>query len=406
VSISKPASASQKRIAAIWTRDVDPSRLAGRPKIIQAIRNKMSQSYNAEHRRLHNILEIRSMRVIAETIAIGIRSFLSGSAPPLQCLLYCDRANHFQIRKELQSNPPESLYCDGVRTYYFLKHLGHLREQMRVVVDFDDLMSRRMQSLAAADTQLSLGYLHRKIPSWLQRTVSLGCISKAVARYEQRALIRVENEIGNWADAVVLISQVEGDELQARYKSLRYKARVHVVPPPVEIVAAPQRYEAFSRFIFIGTDTLPQNKLTIELILNLWRSVQPGSQIHIFGHMVHDWPHAPGVIFEGYVSSLEQVYLKGAVMFAPGVLRGGLKTKVAEAFAYGCAVVGNEITMEGLHLADYPLIITTDMELAEIIANPAAYLSKMSEAACLGQQYVQSFVSREKFEKNWEEVLG
>jgi hypothetical protein len=93
-------------------------------------------------------------------------------------------------------------------------------------------------------------------------------------------------------------------------------------------------------------------------------------------------------------------------MFAPGVLRGGLKTKVAEAFAYGCAVVGNEITMEGLHLTGYPLILTTDKELAEIIANPAAYLSKMSEAACLGQQYVQSFVSGEKFEKNWEEVLG
>ena len=38
------------------------------------------------------------------------------------------------------------------------------------------------------------------------------------------------------------------------------------------------------------------------------------------------------------------------VLFSPGLLRGGLKTKVLEAFAFGCVVIGNEVTFEGLHL--------------------------------------------------------
>jgi hypothetical protein len=374
--------------------------------MIQAIRNKMSESGRAEHKRVNNLLERRSWGALVSTAVIAARSLISGRLPSLQCLLYCDRTNHSQIRKELRNNPPDILYCDGVRTYYFLKYLGKLRNTMKVVVDFDDLMSRRMQSLASADTPLSLGYLHRKMPSWISRAFAQGFISKAVARYEQAALVRVENQIGTWADAVVLISQVEGDALAARYQALGCKAKVHVIPPRMEIVAPPQRYLAFSRFIFIGTDALPQNKLTIQFILNLWRSIRPSAEIHIFGHMVSEWPHVSGVTFQGYAPSLRQVYIEGAVLFAPGVLRGGLKTKVAEAFAYGCAVVGNEITLEGLHLTDYPLLLNSDEEIAEIVQTPTLHLRRMYEAACSGQGYVRSFVSRKQFEKKWEEILA
>ena len=399
------SAASLKRLTAVWSRDVDLSRLAGRPQIIQAIRKRMSESTKADHMRLNNVLERRSLRALFGAVATAVRSLYHRRPPSLQCLLFCDRPNHDHIIQELSSNSPDILYCDGVRTFYFLEHVGKLRNEMRIVVDFDDLMSRRMQSLAAADTPLSLGYLHRKMPSWVRRAIALRFISKAVARYEQAALIRVENQIGNWADAVVLISQVEGDALEARYQSRGCKAKVHVIPPPIEIVAPPQSYKAFTRFIFIGTDALPQNKLAIQLISNLWRLIQPSVEIHIFGHMVSEWPHVPGVIFEGYAATLRQVYTEGSVLFSPGVLPGGLKTKVAEAFSHGCAVVGNEITLEGLHLVNYPLLLSTDEEMAEIVKTPTLYLRRMYEAACAGQECVRSFLNREQFEKNWAEVL-
>jgi Glycosyl transferases group 1 len=405
MNASDSSLAALKRCTAVWSRDVDPSRLAGRPQMIQAIRKKISESTQANHRRLNNVLERRSLRAITGMVVTAFRSLLRCCPPSLQCLLFCDRPNHGQIIEELRGNRPDILYCDGVRTFYFLERLGKLRSEMKIVVDFDDLMSRRMQSLAAADTSLSLGYLHRVMPSWLRRAVALGFISKAVARYEQGALIRVENQIGTWADAVVLISQVEGNALQARYRALGCKAKVHVIPPQMEIVAPPQSYTAFSRFIFIGTDALPQNKLTIQLISNLWRLIHPSVEIHIYGHMVSEWPHVPGVIFEGYAAALQQVYTEGSVLFSPGVLPGGLKTKVTEAFAHGCAVVGNEITLEGLHLVDYPLSLTTNEEMAEIVKTPTLYLCRMYEAACSGQKYVRSFVSRKQFEKNWGEVL-
>jgi hypothetical protein len=396
----------RKHLAAVWSRDVNVARLAGRTRIIAAIREQMSASYAVKNLRLQNLLETKSAGAIAWTVIRALQSILSGSLPSLQCLLFCDRANHKRIARELERDAPEILYLDGVRTFYFLKFLKTLKPRMRIVVDFDDLMSRRMESLAATGTSLSLGYLEDKIPAVLRGAIAGRSISKLVARYEQFALNRVENLIGQWADAVTLLSPIEGEVLRARYQRLGCKARVYVIPPAVDVIAPPQSYAAFSRFIFIGTDTLPQNKLTIQRILDLWRTNQPKAEIHIFGHMTSRWPTVGGVVFRGYAPSLADVYVEGAVLFAPGVLRGGIKTKVAEAFANGCAVIGNGISFEGFRLDNYPLLVNGDEDLHKFIAAPASYLDRMRMAAVAGQHYLRFSLSRDQFRINWDEVLG
>ncbi len=396
----------RKRLTAIWTRDVSFDRLAGRTRIIAAIREQMSANYQVRNSRLHNLLETKSAGAIGWTILGALQSLLSGSLPSLQCLLFCDRTNHKRIVQELERDAPETLYLDGVRTFYFLQYLRKLRPRMRIVVDLDDLMSRRMEALATTGTSLSLGYLEDKIPGALRDAIAGHSASKLVARYERLALTRVENLIGEWADAVTLLSQVEGEALQSRYTSLGCKAQVHVIPPAVEVIAPPQTYAAFSRFIFIGTDTLPQNKLTIQRILDLWRSNGPEAEIHIFGHMTSGWPRVSRVIFRDYAPKLTDVYVEGAVLFAPGVLPGGIKTKVAEAFANGCAVVGNDISFEGFRFDNYPLLANDDEHLHAFITSPASYLDRMRMAAVQGQDYVRSSLNLDRFQRSWDDVLG
>lgn len=374
--------------------------------MIQAIREEMSASYLAEHLRLRNVLEERRIGSIAASLIKAIRTLLAGRLPSLQCLLFCDERNHAEIIEQLLANPPHTLYCDGVRCYYFLERLRQAGGHMRIVVDFDDLMSRRMQSLGEAEIPLSLGYLHDKLPGRLRSAISFKFISKAIARYEQKALTQVENRLGEWADAVVLISAKEAESLEDRYRTLGCKAMVHAIPPQVTIVRSPQSYTSFSRFIFIGTDTLPQNKLTIQRILDLWTSVQPGFEIHIFGHMAAPWPDVPGVVFRGYAADLGDVYAADSALFSPGTLRGGLKTKVLEAFAFGCAVIGNDITFEGLHLDRYPLQLDKPEEMADMLKSPVSHLQEMSDAAALGQNHLRHCMGREQFQRNWLEALS
>jgi hypothetical protein len=240
-----------KRLTAVWSRDVDPARLAGRTRIMAAIREQMAANYRVENLRLRNVLERRSLAAVGGTFSLGLQTVLSGRPPSLQCLLFCDYLNHKEIRENLRTNPPDVLYLDGVRTVYLLRSLRDLRTNMRIVVDLDDLMSRRMESLAATGAPLSLGYLQDKIPSFLNGAIALRAMSSAVARYEQSALVVVEDLIGSWADAVTMISPVEGAALRERYQRAGHKATVHAIPPAVDIVASPQSYPEFFRFFLL-----------------------------------------------------------------------------------------------------------------------------------------------------------
>jgi hypothetical protein len=399
-------SAARKKLAAIWTRDIDVPRLAGRPRIVRAIRDVMAANYEVTNLRALNLLERKSLRGALGACSCALQSMTSGLRPSCQCLLFGDPSNHREIGRALTDEAPDALYCDGVRTYYALKHLGDLRSRMKIVVDFDDLMSRRMESLASTDTALSFGYLHDKLPPSLRGFVALGGVSKAVAKYEQAALAGVEEEIGCWADVLTLVSSLEGKILRERLKTLGCMAEVHVIPPPMKVVCAPKGYASFDSFFFIGTDALPQNRLTIQRILDLWRRIGPSAEIHIFGHMVGSWPSVKGVTFRDYVDSLDEVYRGDVALLAPGVLRGGLKTKVAEAFARGCAVIGNEITFEGLELVDYPLLVDSEQDLVNILRSPAASRHAMRQAAVSGQDYIQSQFSQTAFEERWKAVLG
>ena len=94
------------------------------------------------------------------------------------------------------------------------------------------------------------------------------------------------------------------------------------------------------------------------------------------------------------------------MLLAPGVLRGGLKTKVLEAFAFGCAVAGNEITFEGLGLEDYPQLLDNEAQLSDVILYPESHLDTFRRAAFTGSQLVARSFSKLSFEKAWKDILA
>ena len=394
------------KLTALWTRDVDSSRLAGRVKMIQAIREEISNNYHAEHLRLRNVLEERKLRSLMGSLLQALRTVLTGHLPSLQCLLFCDNRNHKLILRHLRDNPADILYCDGVRCFYFLQRLSRMRSKMKIVVDMDDLMSRRMELLQRSGLGLSLGYMSDDAPRWVMRFLTHPLLASLIAGWETRALRQVEDEIGRCADNIVLISPVEAAELTRRFSKSGAKARVIAIAPPVETVAPPGRYTHFERFAFIGTDSLPQNYSTIARLIELWKQWSPAATLDIYGAMNHHWSPPPGIRFHGYAENLSDVYTDGTVLLAPGVLRGGLKTKVLEAFAFGCAVAGNEITFEGLGLEDYPQLLDNEAQLSDVILYPESHLDTFRRAAFTGSQLVARSFSKLSFEKAWKDILA
>jgi hypothetical protein len=103
-------STRKRRVTAIWSRDVNKSRLAGRTRIIAAIREATEQQNDVTHLRLNNVLERRTLRAAFGATSAAFRSILTGNLPSLQCLLFCDRGNHKDIRKQTHSIAMESAH--------------------------------------------------------------------------------------------------------------------------------------------------------------------------------------------------------------------------------------------------------------------------------------------------------
>lgn len=342
------AAAAARRVLMVVTRDIPETAESGRERTMAFIRAALAEGGEVETLRLHSVVEQRSLGHMLSILAAAARGLLRGRPLPLQSLLFHDRHSDKLLRDAIDRFHPQTVYFDGVRSGLLLPGLRQSHPRLRLVCDFDDLMSRRMAVLARAGQPISAGYLKRFIPNWVQRHVLDGWLGRTVQSYERGALERVEREIVAAADATVLVSAIEAEHLRKATRS----TSVAVIPPVMPNVTpgpwpasvpAPVR-----RFVFIGSDAMLQNRQSIRFLVDLWKRVQPPLPLHIYGRQTQAWPAVPGIAMHGFVQDVAEAFSPGSVLLAPAFLEGGVKTKVLEAMAHGVVPVGTAATFEGI----------------------------------------------------------
>lgn len=389
---------SGPRIAIILIRDLPGE--AGRNIMIRNIMAALD-GHATEVMRLHSLLELHSFAQVAAACLIWLRDFLRGHPQPLQCLLYGSPADCEIIARRVKAGGFTHVYLDTVRCQLLLRAIRRHSPDMHIVADFDDLMSRRMENLVRLRQPFLTGFAARSFPAWLKKLAE-GPFSRMITRYEALALRHAEREVAAMTNAVVLLSPVERDLLAARIPL--HAPRLHAILPPAEI-RAPAWSSSPSRFVFIGGDHLLQNRLVIDRLLALWRSRQPGTQLHIYGRQTRTPALVEGVIWHGFTASLEEVYCSGSILLYPCALRGGIKTKVPEAWSFGCPVLGNDAAFEGLELSHYPLMLP-ESEWGSLLESPERYRTLWLQAAATGQEYVARHLAPHLFKTAWHRALG
>jgi glycosyltransferase involved in cell wall biosynthesis len=390
-------------VLAVWTRDLDAVPLAGRVRIASQIREILGRAGELRQHRLCSMFEtglaITILDVLWEIVAAALRR----RPVPLQCLLFAGTTDPL----EAAAGSVDAVYLDGIRSLFALRRLRREHPELRIVVDLDDLMSRRMALLRAGRLPLSFGYLGGMAPPWLDRMARSIALARLVFRYEAWALRHAEAEILRLADAVVLLSPREADMLREASEKLdAARAAIVVIPPACEVRQAPARAFASPRFVFVGSDALVQNRITIDYLRDLWRRRSLDAELHVFGRQLRPAAPVAGIHVHGYVDDIGEAYVPGSVVVAPTFLLGGIKTKVLEAFAYGVPVVGNPATFEGLELpAEYPLLVEDEETLAGILAAPHEHEAAFRSAARLGQAYVAERHDTASFARRWAALL-
>jgi glycosyltransferase involved in cell wall biosynthesis len=399
------------RILAMWTRELDGTELFGRVNVALQVRAALEGIGSVTNDRLTNAFEdpsaVRSILFSSMALLAGL---LSGRPLPLQCALFASAARRSASLAD--GCPTDVVYLDGIRTLLLMRRLRRRQPKLRIVVDLDDLMSRRYDFASRGGLPLSLGYLERLLPRALTRLAVAGKIARLVLWYECLALRNAERELLRLADSVVLLNRSEAAMLERAGSGLPAPPRAKVVAiPPFAKTVSPDRQSTFSslapswRAIFVGSDVLVQNRMTIAYLLDLWSVFQIETPLHIYGRQKGRWPIVPNVTFSGYVADIEEAYRPGSIMVYPCLVPGGIKTKVLEAFAHGVPVVGNSATFEGILPIDYPLVIDEQADLVALLKAPAANVEDLERATSIASAYIAQEHSARLFAERWKRAI-
>lgn len=409
---AQPAPAEQPcRILAVWTRALDGVDGAGRVNVARSVRSALAPLGSLTETRLRNALERRRLSGAGATAWALLRGLFSGRPLPLQCAIFADpRSVADAVAAAADS---DVIYLDGVRTLPLLRHLRRQRPGARIVVDADDLMSRRYGELIDRKLPLSLGYLEARVPGPVARIVKSRAVTRLVLGYERLALRHAEKELLALADQVVLLNREEAGMLRTEADRLRTRTRATVLAIPPVVGSAARRRTSWSspgtplRAVFIGTDALTQNRLTIDFLLDLWRRERFSMPLVIYGRQKRPERRVPNVTWAGYANDVSEVYAPGSVLVTPSFLCGGIKTKVLEGFAHGVPVVGNSVTFEGLDLPDYPLCFDDRDALAGFLRAPSNHSGAIARALKMEEDCLRRDHAGPVFAARWAEaVLG
>jgi glycosyltransferase involved in cell wall biosynthesis len=385
----------------VLTRDLNTR--AGRPALVKNLIETLEQTNDVHVLRLRNVMELKSIASLASVLALWAASLLRLQPLPLQCLLYASPREMARVMSSMCVGEFDTVYLDTVRCQILLRVIRRMVRNITIVSDFDDLMSRRMSLLHKRRLPVMTGHIATSLPAWLRRFVE-GPGSRIIRCYEAATLVASELEMISASNAVVLLSHAERLELLRRLPAPLH-ARVHAIPPVMPLSGPPWAAPVRHRFVFIGSDRLVQNRTAIDLLIEIWRRLCPPTALHIFGAQTRPAQDADGVYWHGFAPDLADVYRPGSIMVLPAVIAGGVKTKVAEAWAYGCPVLGNANAFEGFDVPNYPLDLPESV-WDDYILHPERHDALWVAAARAGQDFVAQRLAPEAFDTAWDSLMG
>lgn len=393
---------TRPRVLMVFTRPYTDNPTSGREKINTFAHTSISQIAEVRTEHFRHILAHRNLSAVGKA---GLR-FIQGlfTAPhPLQALLFSDQREIERIERIVKSFKPNVVFVESERSYFFIRALRQRWPQLRIVCDVDDLMSRRMAEWSRHGHAISFGYMARYIPNALQNLLA-GPLAGTLCRYEATTLERIEQELLALCDQVVLLSSKEVELLRS-ITPAALQSKITPIPPACDPQPIKRPTEPL-RFVFIGSDALLQNRLTIEYLIGLWRQHALQTPLAIYGKMTCAYSDIPASVeFMGFAESLSSVYTEHSILLSPSFVQGGVKTKILEALEFGTLPIGNAISFEGIVSTNaYPLI-DDEAHLIAFLLDPAAYLDTFLNTGQKISEEVSKTLKASTISHRWQACL-
>jgi glycosyltransferase involved in cell wall biosynthesis len=111
--------------------------------------------------------------------------------------------------------------------------------------------------------------------------------------------------------------------------------------------------------------------------------------------MTRTYEASGDVVFCGFAESLEQVYRPGSILLLARSVRGGIKTKILEAFEHGVPTIGTPSAFEGFE-GEYPWRVD-EAYLRRLVGDQAALRETYQKAVSVGSEIFLRQFSRQHY---------
>jgi succinoglycan biosynthesis protein ExoO len=272
-----------------------------------------------------------------------------------------DRAELTAVRRAIARYRP-----DAVLANYFLVcgifDLPELRALPKVVI-VHDIFHTRTEAFARSGVQMG----HAPVP----KSLELGALGKA--------------------DALVAIQPTEAGYLRGWFPDR------HVIVAPMAVaIREPTGAGEADSIMFVGADNGVNLAGITWFAKEVWplvRAVRPRAIVKVYGAIgARLDPPPDGLIIAGRVPDLTAAYHQSAVCIVPLLAGSGLKIKLVEALAHGCAIVTTSVGAQGAEqLADDAFLMADTP--AAFAAKTLRLLGDASLRETIGQRAVASAIA-------------
>ncbi len=234
------------------------------------------------------------------------------SRKPFQVMYFYQRKVHRSITSLIDSNKPDHIYCQLIRTAEYAKN----EHSYRKTLDYQDAFSKGME----------------------RRLLKSRWPWKALFTAERKRLIAYENIIFEYFEGKTIISEEDRSHI---YHPERKKIRVVTNGIDTQFFQPLHKHPKECDVLFTGNMSYPPNVEAAEFIvlevLPLLRLSKPDCNVTLAGSSPHLRVKAlgqlAGVHVTGWVEDLRPVYASAKCFLAPMQTGTGLQNKLLEAMA-------------------------------------------------------------------------
>jgi len=329
-------------------------------KVSDEAKQKLSEISSSYH-----IFKLRKWRIALNLF------FCLFTRKPFQVMYFYQRPVHRKIRRLIELENPDHIYCQLLRTAEYAKEEYNYTK----TIDYQDAFSKGVER-------------RERLANWPFREIFAS---------ERRRLISYENIIFEYFEHKTIISDED-----RRYIYHPGRKDISIITNGIDTDFFAPRPDARKKYdlVFIGNMSYPPNIETAEYIVNEVRPVvlkhKPDLSILIAGSAPHNrvkaLAKAKNVIVSGWVDDIREAYASARIFFAPMQIGTGLQNKLLEAMSMQIPCITSELANRSLRAENGHNILVGE--------NPddySKYIGKLLEepetgdkVGVAGREYVES----------------